>query len=53
MSVVSDLKGYHLQFLSVIYLYYDEASKRIEACIEDCHDLSNLQVAGQQHSKKI
>ena len=43
-----DLKGYHLQFLEVMPLYYGEAGMRIERCGEDCYDLSNLQAAGEQ-----
>ena len=41
-----DLKGYHLQFLEIMSLYYGEAGMRIERCREDCYDLSNLQAAG-------
>ena len=33
-----DLKGYHLQFLEVMSLYYGEAGMRIERCREDCYD---------------
>ena len=41
-----DLKGYHLQFLKVISLYYGMTGKRIETCREDCYDLSNLYIGG-------
>ena len=47
-----DLKGYHLQFLEVMSLYYGEAGVRIERCREDCYGLSNLQAAGEQLSPK-
>ena len=47
-----DQKGYHLQFLQVICLYYGEAGMRIERCREDCYDLSNLQAAEEQLSEK-
>ena len=47
-----DLKGYHLQFLEVMSMYYDEAGMRIERCSEDCSDLSNLQTADGQLSPK-
>ena len=43
-----DLKGYNLQFLEVMSLHYGEAGMRIERCREDCYDLGNLQVAGEQ-----
>ena len=33
-----DLKGYHLQLLEVMSLYYGEASMWIERCREDCYD---------------
>ena len=45
-----NLKGYHLQFLEVMSLYYVETSMQIERCSEDCYDLSNLQAAGGQLS---
>ena len=45
-----DLKGYHLQFLEVMSLYYGEAGMRILRCREDCYDLSNLQVAEEELS---
>ena len=45
-----DLKGYHLQFLEVMSLYYGEAAMRIERCRDDCYDVSNLQAAGEQLS---
>ena len=41
-----DVKGYHLQNLEVMSLYYGEAGMRIERCSEDCYDLGNLQAAG-------
>ena len=43
-----ELKGYHLQFLEVMSLYYGEAGMWIERCRKDSHDLSNLQAAGEQ-----
>ena len=48
-----DLKGYHLQFLAAMSLYYGEAGMRIERCKEDCYDLCNLQAAGEQLSLKF
>ena len=48
-----DIKGYNLQFLEVMYLYYCEAGMRIERCREDCCDLCNLQAAGEQLSPKF
>ena len=48
-----ELKGYHLQFLEVISLYYDEAGMQIERCREDCYDFKNLQAVGEQPSPKI
>ena len=48
-----DQKGYHLQFLEIMSLYYGEAGMRIERCREDCYDLGNLQVAGEQLSPKF
>ena len=48
-----NLRGYHLQFLEVMSLRYDEAAMRIERCREDCDDLSNLQAAGEQLSKNF
>ena len=45
-----DLKGYHFQFQEVMSLYYGEAGMRIERCIEDCYDLSNLQASREQLS---
>ena len=47
-----DLKGYHLQFLEVMSLYYGEASMWFERCKEDCYDLSNPQAAGEQIKEK-
>ena len=47
-----NLKGYHLQCLEVMSLYYGEAGMRIERCREDCHDLGNLLAAGEQLSSK-
>ena len=48
-----DLKGYHLQFLEVMTVYYGEAGMWIERCREDCYDLSNLQATGEQLSPKL
>ena len=48
-----ELKGYRLQFLEVISLYYGETGMRIERCREDCYDLSNLQAAGEQLSQRF
>ena len=48
-----DLKGYHLQFYEVMSLLYGEAGMWVERCREDCDDLSNLQSAGEQLSKKL
>ena len=31
-----DLKGYQLQFLEVMSLYYGEVGMQIERCREDC-----------------
>ena len=45
-----ELKGYKLQLLRVVSLYSCEAGMRIEKCREDCYDLSNLLVAGEQFS---
>ena len=45
-----NLKGYNLQFLEVMSLYYGVAAMRIGRYREDCHDLSNLQ---EQIVKKI
>ena len=50
-ALCQELKGYHLQFLEVMFLYYGEAGMRIERCSEDCYDLSNLQSAGGQLSQ--
>ena len=50
--ICQDLKGYNLQLLEVMTLYYGEAGLRIERCREECHDQSNLQVAGEQLSPK-
>ena len=48
-----DLKGHHLQFLEEMFLYYGEAGMLIERCKKDCHDLSNLQAAGEPLSPKF
>ena len=42
-----DLKGYHMQFIYVMSLYY---GMRIERNIDDCCDLSNLKAAEEQLS---
>ena len=47
-----DLKGYYLQFIEVMSLYYGEVGMRIERCRED-YDLRNLQAAGEQLSQKM
>ena len=48
-----ELKVYHLQFLDVMSLHYGEAGIQIERCREDCYDLSNPQVAGEQFPPKF
>ena len=48
-----ELKGYYLQLLEVMSLYYGEGSMWIETYREDCNDLSNLQTAGEQCSPKF
>ena len=48
-----DLKGYHLQLLEVMSLYYGEDGMRIERWREDSYDLSNLQAAGKQFLKNF
>ena len=48
-----DLKGYNFLFLQIMSLYYGEAAMRIERRREDCHELSNLQAAGEQLCQKI
>ena len=45
-----DLRGYHMQSLEVMSLYYGEAGMRIERCRKDCKDVSILQAAGEQLS---
>ena len=50
--VCQDQKGYHLQFLEAMSLYYGEIGMRIERCREYCYDLGNLQAAGEQLSQK-
>ena len=40
-----DIKGYHLQSLEVMSLYYGEVGMQIERCKEDGHYLGNLQAA--------
>ena len=48
-----DLKGYHLQFIEVMSLYYGVFGMRIEWCREDCHNINNLEAAGEQLCKKF
>ena len=45
-------KGYYLQFLEVVCLYYDEAGMLIERCREHCYDINNLQATEEQLSPK-
>ena len=51
--IFQDLKAYNLLFIEVMSLYYSESGMLIERCREDCHDLSNLQAAGEQLSQKV
>ena len=51
--ICQDLKGYHLQSIEVMSLYYGEAVMLIERCREECYDLSNLQAAGEKHSRNF
>ena len=45
-----ELKGYHLQLLEIMSLYYYEAGMWIERCRGDCHDSCRLHAVGEQHS---
>ena len=50
--LLSRIKRISFAVLKVMSLYYGETGMRIERCIEDCYDISNVHAAGGQLSKK-
>ena len=45
----NELNEHSFNFFEIMYLYYGKSGMRIATYREECYDLSNLQVAGEQH----